>query len=308
MVKKIGVLLLSAVILSGSGYFSFQSYAGYQETRRKGQLALQQKKAAWRQLKRYVGRETSRYRGKAGIVIKDLETGWEYTHQSERLFPSASIVKIPIMAAVFQAAHEGRISMDQMVTMREADQVLGSGILKGKPAGSQYSVWALTALMITRSDNTAANLLIRLLGREYLNSYFIRIGLRNTNLSRDMMDFRKRRNGIENYTTSRDVSLLLERMYKGTFINKRVSGQCLALLKRQKVKDRIPRRLPKDVVVAHKTGLERSVCHDAGIVFTENGDFLICVLTKSRGDFRTSKEFIARLAAYAYHTYKMKGG
>ncbi len=308
MAKKISLLLLSAVILSGTGYFSFQAYAGYHETRRKERSALQQKKAAWRQLKQYVDRETSHYRGKAGIVIKDLETGWEYAYQCERLFPSASIVKIPIMAAVFQAAHEGRISMDQMVTMRGVDQVQGSGILKGQPAGSQYSVRTLTALMITRSDNTAANLLIQLLGRKYLNSYFASIGLHNTNLSRDMMDFRKRRNGIENYTTSRDISLLLEKMYKGTFINTQVSRQCLALLKRQKVKDRIPRMLPRDVVVAHKTGLERSVCHDAGIVFTENGDFLICVLTKSRCDFRVSKEFIARLAAYAYHTYKMKGG
>jgi beta-lactamase class A len=163
------------------------------------------------------------------------------------------------------------------------------------------------ALMVTRSDNTAANLLIDLLGRKYLNAYFKRIGLRNTNLSREMMDFKYRKKGIENYTTSKDVSVLLEKMYKGTFINATVSRQCLALLKRQKVKDRIPRKLPRDVVVAHKTGLERSVCHDAGIVFTSNGDFLICVLTKSKAGFGTSKEFIARIAAYTYHNYKMKG-
>jgi len=191
--------------------------------------------------------------------------------------------------------------------MKEADKAPGSGILKSKPAGSRYSIRTLTVLMITRSDNTAANMLIGLLGRDYLNSYFKRIGLNNTNLSREMMDFKKRREGIENYTTSRDVAILLERMYKGAFINKKVSAQCLDLLKRQQVRDRIPRKLPTDVVVAHKTGLERSVCHDAGIIFTENGDFLICVLTKSKSSFKTSKEFIARISAYAYHNYKMKG-
>ena len=97
-------------------------------------------------------------------------------------------------------------------------------------------------------------------------------------------------------------------MYNRTFVNAQVSGQCLALLKLQKVKDRIPRRLPENVVVAHKTGLERLVCHDAGIVFTPNGDFLICVLTKSKASYKSSKEFIARIAAYTYHKYEMRGG
>lgn len=46
------------------------------------------------------------------------------------------------------------------------------------------------------------------------------------------------------------------------------------------MRDRIPKRLPADTVVAHKTGLENGVCHDVGIVFTSGGDFLICVLTK----------------------------
>jgi beta-lactamase class A len=245
---------------------------------------------------------------RAGIVIKDLDTGWEFTYNGDRLFPSASIVKIPIMAAVLQAVQDRRIALDQKVTMNASDQTSGSGIIKAMPAGSQFTVEKLLELMVTRSDNTAANMLIRLLGRDYLNSYFKRIGLSNTNLSRDMMDFSCRRKGIENYTTPQDVSRLLEKIYKRTFVNAQVSEQCLALLKLQKVKDRIPRRLPENVVVAHKTGLERLVCHDAGIVFTPNGDFLICVLTKSKASFKSSKEFIARIAAYTYHNYKMMGG
>ena len=75
------------------------------------------------------------------------------------------------------------------------------------------------------------------------------------------------------------------------------------MLLRQKVNDRIPKKLPEDCPVAHKTGLERNVCHDAGIVFTQQGDFLICVLTKSRGGARPVKNFISDLALVIYRSY-----
>jgi beta-lactamase class A len=307
MIKKIIAAFLIMGVMAGTGYFSYHAYANFQESRKKQQITLQKKKAAWLALKRYLGREATHFKGSAGIIIKDLDTGWVFAYRSDRLFPSASLVKIPIMAAVFQAEKDGKLTLDQLVTMKGSDQVTGSGVIKAMPAGSQFAVEKLLELMVTRSDNTAANILINLVGRDYLNAYFKRIGLRNTNLSRIMMDFKYRRQGIENYTTPKDVSVLLEKMYKGSFINAEVSGKCLALLKLQKVNDRIPRRLPDDVVVAHKTGLERLVCHDAGIVFTERGDFLICVLTKSKASYKSSKEFIARLAAYTYHNYKMNG-
>jgi beta-lactamase class A len=119
-----------------------------------------------------------------------------------------------------------------------------------------------------------------------------------------MMDFSDRKNGIENYTTARDISYILEKIYRGELINQKISKQCLELLQRQKMRDRIPARLPANTIVAHKTGLERGICHDAGIVFTPNGDFLICVLVKHKNKTaRPAKKFIAQLAFLAYNYY-----
>ncbi|MFA6385008.1 MAG: serine hydrolase, partial [Candidatus Omnitrophota bacterium] len=224
MIRKITSIILIVCVVIGAGYFSYHACANFQESRKQQQMTLQKKKAAWFALKRYLGREAAHFKGRAGIVVKDLDTGWEFAYRSERLFPSASLVKIPIMAAVFQSEKDGKLSLDQLVTMKASDQVSGSGVIKTMPAGTRFRVEKLLKLMITRSDNTAANMLIDLVGRDYLNSYFKRIGLRNTNLSRQMMDFKYRGKGIENYTTPKDVSFLLEKMYKGKFINAQVSA------------------------------------------------------------------------------------
>ena len=132
------------------------------------------------------------------------------------------------------------------------------------------------------------------------------MGLRNTNIVRKMIDFQERREGIENYTTAEDMAFLLEGLYRNNLLNKDISKQCLLLLGQQKVNDRIPRKLPKDgIVIAHKTGLERHVCHDVGIVFTQKGNFLICVLIKHENKLaKPAKRFISDIALLTYNYYQ----
>ncbi len=157
--------------------------------------------------------------------------------------------------------------------------------------------------MVAHSDNTATNMLIDRLGFDYLNDAFREMGLERTNLARKMMDFGSRGKGLENYTTAREMADIIERMYRRDCFSAEVSGMCLEYLKAQKVNDRIPRLLPRNTVVAHKTGLERSVCHDAGIVYTERGDFLISVFTRTWSGKNYAKRLIAGVAALAYKVY-----
>ena len=147
-------------------------------------------------------------------------------------------------------------------------------------------------------------MLIDLLGFDYLASAFKDFGLDQTNLARKMMDFRSRAKGIENYTTPREMADILERIYRRTCVSPQASEKCLVCLKGQKVNDRIPRYLPRKVPVAHKTGLENKVCHDAGIVFADKGDVLICVLTEGDTGATIAKRMIARISALVYKIYK----
>lgn len=298
-------ILFSAVLLLflGAGLFvlvkTYTAHLGRQ-------VSLEKREIAWLNLKRDLEGKVARFRGTVGLVIKDLNTGREITFNEGRSIPSASLVKIPIMLSCFYAAQDGKIRLSDEVKLKYSQRVGGSKVLGNKPIGSVFTVEELLHPMITQSDNAAANVLIDLLGFDTLNAYFKKMGLKDTNLARRMMDFKERREGEENYTTAEDMAYLLEVLYNKKFINSEISGKCLELLGQQKINDRIPKKLPREgAFIAHKTGLERHICHDVGIVFTDKGDFLICVLVEHKNRFAwPAKKLISDIALLTYNYYR----
>jgi len=302
--RKIFIILLLILVLTVL-FCSAQSLAVNFSRAGKNALLTRKKAAAWRALGQAIKKEMSVFHGEAGLVIEDLNSGWQIVYNPNKLFPSASLAKIPIMASCFHAVSAGKLDLKEEISLKDSDKAGGSGILKYFARGSKLSVEELIELMITRSDNTAANMLIELLGFDYLNNSFKKMGLKYTNLRRKMMDFSRRRQGVENFTTAAEMSAILEKFYRREFIDGAVSERCLGMLNHQKIRDRIPAKLPVGIPVAHKTGLERGVCHDAGIVFTKNGDFLICVLTSHRNKTaRPTKKLIAEVAFLTYNYYQ----
>jgi len=302
--KKVILFITLILFLVIGGYFGQQYYAKFQKAEQE-RILYERRKAAWQELQQRLKVEINQFKGETGIVIKDLETGWEFSYEKTRLFPSASLAKIPLMAACFWAADQGRINLDRNIALKSSDKLTGSGVLKDMPAGATFSVERLIGLMIYDSDNTATNIVTNLLGIDYLNSAFRAFGLRNTELSRKIADYHSRDKGIENYTTAEDMALLLDKIYRRSLGNKFVSDQCISMLKLTRLNDRIPKYLPVDITIAHKTGLERGICHDAGIVFTRKGDFIIVVLTKhANSNSSPSKEFIAKVSLYAYKYFE----
>lgn len=111
-----------------------------------------------------------------------------------------------------------------------------------------------------------------------------------------------------NQMTAKDTALLFRKIYDGGIINADISKACLRLLEENTLNDRIPAGLPEGVMIAHKTGSTSHVCHDAGIVFTPKGDFIICILTRdSKGGYEDAREFIRNIAILAYN-YQMETG
>ena len=303
MRRRLLTFIVIAAVLAGGVRLSIGLYERYQEHREK-RLLLKERKAAWQPLTKKLETLVDNFNGTVAFVIEDLATGLELVANEDKSIPSASMVKIPIMAACFYAVSDGRLRLDETMRLERSDKTSGSGVLKDEKPGTTYTIEELIILMVSQSDNTAANMLTNRLGMQYLNESFKRMGLKDTNISRVMMDFDSRSAGIENYTTARDMALLLEKMYEGRLIDPAVSKRCLTILAMQKVNDRIPKRLPAGTVISHKTGLENMICHDAGIVYTAKGNFLICVLTKHRyKSARPSKKVIADIARTVYDSY-----
>jgi len=305
---KTTFLLILFIVLGMAVFFSSKMYGIYEENLSfsKDQCTLNKKKEGWLRLKKNLENKVGHFKGKVGLVVEDLSTGWVISFNEDTLIPSASLVKVPIMLSYFYAAQEDKINLKDNVKLKSFERVSGSKVLGRSPVGSQFVVEELFDPMITVSDNAAANVLIDLLGFDTLNAYFKKIGLKNTNICRDMLDFRGRREGQENYTTAADMAYMLEKLYRRQFLNQEVSEKCLALLNQQKINDRIPKELPKDgVSVAHKTGLERHICHDAGIVYTQKGNFLICVLVKHGNRYALpAKKLISDIALSTYNYYQ----
>lgn len=299
---KIAGIILFLILLGGTGGYFIAEYRSDHLNAQTKKYLFEQRKADWLSLQQTLADEISRFNGEVGIIVKDIEMNWERSFNKDKLFPSASLAKIPIMAACFLAAEQGRIKLDRNIALKASDKLTGSGVLKDMPVGTIFSVERLIGLMIYDSDNTATNILTNLLGIDYLNSVFKTFGLKNTDLSRRIADYKSRDKGIENYTTAEDMALLLEKVYHKSLSSKYVSEQCINMLKLMRMNDRIPKYLPVEVSVIHKTGLERSVCHDAGLVYTNKGDFLIVVLTKHvNSNSAPSKAFIAQVSLYAYN-------
>ncbi|MBI4052394.1 MAG: serine hydrolase [Elusimicrobia bacterium] len=258
---------------------------------------------AWQELVRSLMAEALGYRGRVGIYIKDLDRGKIWAYHADDLFPSASLIKVPVMAAVFQKIAGGEMHLDAKMTLRRRWRTGGSGSLKWYRDGATFAVRELMEHMITESDNTAQRMLVDSVGFYYLQQQFPKFGLTYTQINPEGLSLTSGKVTYENYTTAREMAGLLEKMYHGELVNKVSSELMLDIMKRQKNASRLAKGLPTGWEIAHKTGLLRRACHDIGVVFTPHGNYVIAVMTGQNVSYRTAKNFISRLAKLTYRHY-----
>ena len=216
------------------------------------------------------------------IYVKKLDSG-EETYLNPMRHKSASLIKVFIMAEAFNQKNQGKLDFNEVVTINKQDK-FAWGSLDKVPDGTQVSVGQLVEQMIVVSDNTATNLLISKLGMENVNALIKSIGCTETVLGRKMLDSAAAKAGRENYTSPRDMAIILEKIYKKECVDPESDQKMLELLLKQQWNERIPANLPHDLKIAHKTGELGGALHDCGIVFGRQHDYIICMMTKNVPD------------------------
>lgn len=208
--------------------------------------------------------------GKIGFVYKNLITGDTIEYQAEEEMVAASVIKLYIMVEAFRQMEEGLLKPDQLLSVKREDCVPSCGALTYMHDGVEVTVMDLITLMIILSDNTATNILIDLLGIENINQTMESLGCRVSCLRRKMFDDEKSKQGIQNTINAAETASLLEKLYFGKVISKESSNTMLSIMKNQRLNGKIPfflHSLKDSPVIAHKTGEDSGVTHDAGIVF-----------------------------------------
>jgi beta-lactamase class A len=250
--------------------------------------------------------------GTFGVAIEHVQTGWRLSVRGSEPFVAASVIKVPIMAAVYREAAAGRLRLEERLRLRPEDQVLGSGVLKDLSPGLRLTVADLVTLMIAVSDNTATNMLLRRIGVDAVNAAMQAWGLTGSRLLYPLMVVPERRSGF-NTVTADDMTSLLVRIARGQCVSWDASRRMIDVLKRQQDNERLPAMLPPvpdgppgsipPWEVAHKTGTVTGVAHDVGIVYMPGQAFAISVLTRDVADGARANRAIAAIARAAFDAF-----
>ncbi len=230
------------------------------------------------------------YSGSWSVYVKDINRN-EYLSINNIQYFSASMIKLFCAAAAYDLIEQGTLEEDETVTrlMRE---------------------------MISVSDNDAFNLMVmkcapdgsHITGRGIIQEYINENGYNNTTITSILVPtkYKAPSSPGRNYTSVIDCGLLLERIYKGQCVSPEASGKFLNLLLDQTHVNKIPAGLPEGTKCANKTGDTDEVQHDAAIVYSPNGVYILCVMSSGCGSAISNIQTISK-TVYEYFNPEEQG-
>ena len=204
-------------------------------------------------LKEKLEEEIGKQGGKWSLYLKIPETGKAIGIHEDEPMIAASLIKLFIAGEFYTKVEDGSLSADKYGNLPD--------------------------LMISVSDNGAANTLISAVGMESVNEFAGKNGYPATKLNRRMLEY----NGTENYTSAKDCGKMLEQVLQGRYVNKKASERILQDLKDQQRTGKIPAGVPGGVETANKTGELNNVDNDAAIVWSPSCTYILCIMSSDAG-------------------------
>lgn len=249
--------------------------------------------------------------GRVGVKATVLETGESVTLNGERQFPMQSVYKFPIAMAVLARVDQGKLKLDQKIRVEASDVLQGSRILDLKSQGMEFSLAQLLKYMVSESDNTASDVLLKQVGEPRIVTEYLRgIGVNDivvANTEKELAQDTALQ--YRNYATPDAAVVLWRAFVEGKGLSKSSQALLLQLMTETTTgPKRIKGLLPEGTVVAHKTGTSSTVngvtaaTNDVGLVTLPNGRHMaIAVFVSDSGaNDAIREEVIAKVAKAAW--------
>jgi beta-lactamase class A len=248
------------------------------------------------------------------VALLDFESGFRFSLAGDRWFHAASTIKLAVLLAIFRAADEGRLRLDDSLHVRNRFVSAANGSpFRVDPSsdampelyqkiGRTAKISALTEGMIVASSNLATNLLLDFLGVEYARNILRDAQVSGVELRRGVEDRVAHEKGIDNEATADGLLTLLSAL-RGDFLEKESKEQAIHVLLAQRFNSMIPAGLPAHATVAHKTGEISTACHDVGIVYLpEREPYIAVILTEFDAEQNGRRETVAAISEIIYRS------
>jgi beta-lactamase class A len=249
-------------------------------------------------------KEIEDYKGVAGLYVKDLEEDSGYGIRPDEQFFAASTIKIPIMVAVYRKVDEGELEFSQEVEIQEEDWAAGAGWLQWEKAGTKQTVGDLLLLMITQSDNVAANALVRTVGgADHVNEVARSMGAEDTVLYQKVSSERGAVPALDNRSTPRDMATMMQQIAEGKAASEKSCGYMIDLMHENRLDWWLDEGLPPGVDAANKAGWLYRVYDEVGIVENDDRRYVIAILSKhGTADVYQGQDLIKNLSSAVWES------
>lgn len=228
------------------------------------------------------------------VFIKNLDTGERYYLNEEKQYETASLYKLWIMAEAFNLIENKKLDKSEVLSASVSDLNtkfnIGTESAELTEGTVSWPVQNALENMIIISDNYSALLLSN------------RIKVSNVSLFLKNNGFLQSKVGtLESNpeSSAKDIALFFEKLYNGNLASKEHTEEMITLLKNQQINTKLPKNLPENINIAHKTGELGNISHDGGIVYADKGNYIIVIMSKTKVPL-DANENIANISKAVY--------
>lgn len=228
----------------------------------------------------------SGFRGDIGIYVHNLNNNKIAAIHADTLFPTASMVKIPILTGIMRKITDGSLAYHQPLIYKDSLLYAGEDILGSFKNNEKIELSKVMMLMLTTSDNTASLWLQSLAGSgTRINELMDSLNLPNTKVNSRTPGRAEQRNLFGwGQTTPREMGQLLEKIINHEVINYDASEKMLRLMSRNYWDEEAISRIPADVFIASKSGAVDASRSELLFVNGKKCKYVFCICTKNNQD------------------------